>query len=123
MLRGIRGATTVPVNDAEMILEATKELLLAIQEANDLQVEDISAVFFTMTADLDRAFPARAARELGWTHVPLLDMQQAHVPGDLPRCIRIMVMAETDRPPAAIKHIYHGEAQSLRPDLTKEELS
>lgn len=98
-------------------MRVTKELLLNIQQANRLQIEDICAIFFTVTPDLDAAFPARAARELGWQYVPLLDLQQAGHANDLPHCIRVMVLANTSLLQAEIQHVYDGEARGLRPDL------
>jgi len=67
-LQGIRGATTVERNDAAEILAATDELLRALIEANELQPDDIVSALFTVTRDLDAAFPARAAEEYGWAH-------------------------------------------------------
>jgi chorismate mutase len=116
-IRGIRGATTVSANTAGEILAATAELLRAIVAANSLAPEDVACVTFTVTPDLDAAFPARAARELGWQHVPLLDACEIPVPGSLPRCIRALLLWNTDTPQADIVQIYLRDAQTLRPDL------
>jgi chorismate mutase len=114
--RGIRGATTVEDNTADAILEATGELLEAITAANGLQVEELAAAFFTATQDLDAAFPARAARDLGWDVIPLLDAQEIAVPGSLPRCIRVLLLWNTDKSQEEIAHVYLRGAQALRPD-------
>ena len=45
-------------------------LLREMVAANGMAPEDLAAATFTVTADLDAAFPAQAARELGWEHVP-----------------------------------------------------
>ena len=118
--RGIRGASSVDINAADAIIMATRELLEQIVAANGLLVEDITSVIFTATPDLDAAYPARAAREMGWVNVPLLCMQEMTVVSSLPRCIRVLVLWNTDRPPDQIRHIYLGNARALRPDLTKE---
>ena len=117
--RGIRGATTVNENTAEAILAATRELLDELAEANDLQMEDIVSVIFTATTDLDRAHPARAARQLGWTEVPLLCMQEMVVLHSLTRCIRVLIHWNTDKPTTDIKHVYLRGAEALRPDLVQ----
>jgi chorismate mutase len=117
--RGIRGATSVDVNDADDIIAATRELLECIVAANDLAVNDAISVIFTATPDLDAAYPARAAREMGWVHVPLLCMQEMAVAGSLPRCIRVLVLWDTERPPDQIRHVYLGRARALRPDLAE----
>ena len=119
-VRGIRGATSVDVNDAEPIVAATRELLERIVAANGLATEDVASVIFTATSDLDAAYPARAAREMGWVHVPLLCMQEMAVVGSLPRCIRVLVLWNTDRPAGQIRHVYLRRARALRPDLVEE---
>jgi prephenate dehydratase len=116
----VRGATTVAQNDALAILDATRELLEAMTEANGLKPADIASVFFTVTPDLNAAFPARAAREMGWTEVPLLDAFEIGVPDALPSCIRVLIHWNTNRPPHAIRHVYLRDAVHLRPDLKKE---
>jgi chorismate mutase len=115
--RGIRGATTVEADTAEAILEATRELLARMVEANDLVVEEVASVMFTVTHDLKAAFPARAARALGWQHVPLLDAQEIPVPGSLARCVRVLVHYNTAKTQAEIRHVYLRGAAALRPDL------
>ena len=115
--RGVRGAVTVEVDSASAIVQATRQLLECIVEANDIQVADIASAFFTATPDLTSAFPAKAARDLGWQHVALLDAQEIPVPGSVPQCVRVLLHWNTDRSQAAIQHIYLGGAASLRPDL------
>ncbi|MDX9829655.1 MAG: chorismate mutase [Anaerolineae bacterium] len=115
--RGIRGATTVEANTAEAVLDATGELLAALAEANGLAAEDIASAVFTVTADLDAAFPAQAARQLGWHQVPLLDALEIPVPGSLPRCVRVLLHWNTSRSQAEIRHVYLRGAAGLRPDL------
>ena len=119
--RGIRGATSVDANDADTIIAATRELLERIVSANGLSVNDVASVIFTATPDLDAAYPARAAREMGWVYVPLLCVQEMAVAGSLPRCIRVLVLWNTDLPSDRIQHIYLDRARVLRPDLVEEE--
>jgi chorismate mutase len=115
--RGIRGATTIQTDSADAILAATRELLTRIVEANDVAIPDIASSFFTATHDLTAAFPARAARELGWQHAALLDAQEMPVPGSLPRCVRVLIHWNTEKPQAEMRHVYLRGAASLRPDL------
>ena len=115
-LQGIRGATTVDRNDAAEILEATDELLRTLIAANDLEPDDIVSGLFTVTRDLDAAFPARAAEDFGWHIVALLHATEIPVPGSLPKCIRLLVHAYTARARAEIKHCYLRGATVLRPD-------
>ena len=117
MVRGIRGATSVRANTREAILEAARELLHAVVEANDVERTQIASVFFTTTTDLNAEFPAVAAREVGWVDVPLLCGHEMSVPGGLPRCLRVLMHVNTDRALDEIQHIYLHEATALRPDI------
>jgi chorismate mutase len=119
-LQGIRGATTVDANDAQQILEATDELLRRLHEANGLTPDDIVSALFTMTSDLDAAFPARAAELYGWNIVAILHSTEIPVPGSLPRCIRLLVHAYTRRTRQEIRHVYLRGATVLRPDRVGE---
>ncbi len=114
--RGIRGATTVDANTREDILQAAKELLQRMAEANGVRVEDVVSVFFTTTPDLNAEFPALAARQMGWDDVALLCGHEMNVPGGLPRCLRILLHVNTDRPADQIVHVYLKGARALRPD-------
>ena len=123
-VRGVRGAITVSSDDSEAILSATRELLSTILEANPtLRSEDIASGLFTTTEDLRSTYPAQAAREMGWTHVPLICSREIPVPGSLPLCIRVLLQWNTDLPQHRIRHIYLGAAAALRPDLHGEDFS
>ncbi len=117
-IRGIRGATVVPVDEPAAIFQATQELLEAILEANPgLEPEEIASAIFTVTDDLSSAYPAQAARQIGWENVPLMCAREIPVPGSLPRCIRVLLHWNTDLPQKDIRPVYLGEAARLRPDL------
>jgi chorismate mutase len=119
MTRGIRGATTVPIDQAELILAATKELLEAILHRNPgLASEDIASAIFTTTDDLSSVHPALAARQMGWKDVPMICAREIPVPGSLPLCVRVLIEWNTDRAQNAIQHVYLREAVSLRPELS-----
>ncbi len=122
-IRGIRGAVVCEVDEPEAILTATRELLVALCAANPtLQPEEIASVLFTVTPDLTSAYPAQAARQMGWESVPLMCAQEIPVPNSLPRCIRVLVHWNTDLPQAAIRPVYLGAAASLRPDISRAEI-
>ena len=116
ILRGLRGATTAAANTSEAILEATDELLRALQAANAFQPEDVESAIFTSSPDLTAEYPARAARRLGWHDVPLLGASEVAVPDGLPRCIRVLLHFHTATPLRELKHMYLREAAKLRPD-------
>lgn len=118
-VRGVRGATTVTEDTREAILDATTELLNEIVAANDIDRDDLASVHFTTTRDLVAEFPAVAARMLGWVHVPLLNSHEMNVPHGQSRCIRVMMMWNTDRAPQDVKHIYLRDAVNLRSKQSK----
>lgn len=117
-VRGVRGATVARENRAESILSATIELLEAIQAANPgLRPEELASAIFTVTQDLSAVYPAQAARQIGWTQVPMLCAQEIPVAGSLPRCIRVLLHWNTKLPSEEVSHVYLGAAACLRPDL------
>lgn len=118
-MRGIRGATTVATNTPAAIIEGVIELLTALQEANQFIVDDIGAVIFSSTPDLNAAFPAAAARQIGWTEVPLFGTQEIDQPDALAHCIRVLILLNTEKPQGAIRHVYLREASILRQDIVK----
>jgi chorismate mutase len=118
-LRAIRGAITVERDEPALIHAATRELLSEIVARNGIDLDHIISVIFTVTPDLTSAFPAMAARAMGWIDVPLLCTMEIPVPGAMGRCIRVLVHVESDRKRSAIQHVYIGEAQSLRPDISE----
>jgi chorismate mutase len=122
-VRGIRGATTAHEDSAVEIVEATRELLSALIEANDILAEDVAGAWFTTTTDLRTEFPAVAARRLGWVDVPLICGHEMDVPYEnprsIPRCIRAMILINTDRPQSAIRHVYLRGASAIKAELDR----
>ncbi|WP_022792265.1 chorismate mutase [Marinococcus halotolerans] len=118
MIRGVRGATTVKENRAEEIWEETGRVLKEMIAENHITADQVSHIWFTVTSDLDAAFPAKAAREIsGWEFVPVMCAQEIPVPGSLERCIRVMMTADVNVPAKDVQHIFLNEAVALRPDL------
>jgi len=116
--RGIRGATTIEIDSRENVLSATRELLETIFVYNpELKTEDIASAIFTTTEDVNSVFPALAARQIGWDHVPMVCAREIPVPDSLPRCIRVLIHWNTTQAQNAIQHIYLRGAKKLRPDL------
>jgi len=119
-VRGVRGATVAGEDSPQEILRSAHELLQALLNANPtLTVDQIASALFTATDDLSAAYPAAAARQMGWNEVPLMCAREIPVPGSLSRCIRVLLHWNTDLPQSAIRHVYLGDAASLRPDLTQ----
>lgn len=116
VVRGLRGATTVEVNDKEAIISATEELLEEICQQNEFSPSDIASAFFTVTQELNATFPAEAARKRGWLMVPMLCANEIPVQGSLPMCIRVMIHVNTTKGQDEMRHVYLRRAVKLRPD-------
>ena len=115
-VRGIRGATVAAADTSEAIRAATRELLLAVVEANQLAPDDVASMIFTLTPDLTAEAPARAARELGWHEAALMCVAEMNAAGGLERCIRVLIHWNTEQRADQIHHVYLHAAGQLRPD-------
>lgn len=115
-MKAIRGATTVQIDNAENIKNATAELLNNIVSVNNLSKGQIICIMFSSTADLKSYYPAKAARESGFSAIPLYSSLEPEIDGGLDKCIRVMALVDIDRD---VKHVYLNDAQNLRKDLTK----
>lgn len=119
MITTIRGAITVERNDEADILDSVSLMLRKIIEMNELEHDEVIAMLFTATRDLDAVYPAKAARNLGFNEISLMCMQEMYVQGSLPRCIRVMVLCDRKKN-GEPRHAYLREARNLRPDLLEK---
>ena len=115
-LHALRGAITVERNDAESILDATRELMRELMDRNEIDPDQMVSCIFSCTGDLDAQFPAVAARDLGLDRVPLLCTREIDVPGALERVIRVLLHYYGGNEHRA-QHVYLREAKVLRQDL------
>ena len=117
-MRGFRGAITVEENSKEKIWLAARQLVTKILSLNELRAENIGAIIFSLTEDLTTAFPSSAIRQLpAFRLVPLFDTLEPAIDNSLPMCIRVLILADTDREQNKIHHVYLEAAKNLRPDL------
>jgi len=119
-LRALRGAITIPVDMADEVITATRELLQEILAQNNITHDDLVSLFFTVTPDIQSEFPAVAARQLGLVDTPLMCAQEIPKAGALPLCIRVLIHFYTPLSKSEIKPVYLREAVRLRPDLTSD---
>ena len=96
-MRGIRGAITVGRNEKEEIWLAAQELITELLRTNAITAAD--------------------RRINGFDLVPLFDARQCAIENSLPRCIRVLLLVNTDAAQADIHHVYLRAAAHLRPDL------
>jgi chorismate mutase len=118
-IRAIRGATKLTSDDAIEMESAVSELLTEMINRNNLHTDELVSVFFTATPDIHCAFPAAAARKLGWRDIPLICGVEMDVNGSLKHVIRIMMHVETNLPRSAISHVYLRGAEVLRLDIAQ----
>jgi chorismate mutase len=117
-VRAVRGATTVAVDNQLLVHDAIRELLTILMAHNDIRKSDIVSAVFTATTDLRSAFPATAARDLGWNDVPMLCASEIDVPDAQPRCLRVLLHVDRRASQPPLVPIYLRDAASLRPDLS-----
>jgi len=118
-VRAIRGATQLIADDSTEMASAVTELLSDIFQKNSLSKENLVSIFFTATEDLVCDFPAAAARKLDLGDIPLICAREIPVQGALPRVVRVMVHAYSDRSHSEIRHIYLRGAEALRRDIAQ----
>ncbi|MCX8025467.1 MAG: chorismate mutase [Thermanaerothrix sp.] len=117
-LVAIRGAITCRENTSEAILSSTYRLMSALIEKNHLSPENVISIIFSATSDLNAVYPAQAVRQMGWSQVPMLCLQEMNVENSLTQCLRVLIHATLSFPP---HHVYLDQAQSLRPDWAQDE--
>lgn len=121
MIRGVRGATTIEKDEAQLIWQQTADLCVEMAKVNNIQPEDIASITISTTPDIHSAFPARSVRLMDhWQFVPIMCMHEMNVEGALPLCIRVLMHVNTDVAQKDIQHIYLNEAVQLRPDLVRK---
>lgn len=112
--KGIRGAITVENNSVEAIESATLELLNELVKQNNIDKNLISHAVFTLTKDLNAAFPAKFAREkLGWNEVAMLCFHELDVPDSLEMCLRVLIVVNCEEG-FVPKFVYLKGAEKLR---------
>jgi chorismate mutase len=112
--RGLRGATIAEENTENAIYTATREMLARLIEANQIEERQVAAAYFTVTPDLNAAFPAAAARQLGWNSTALMCSTEIPVPDSLPRCVRVLILFNTVKEPGDLVNIYLKGTEALR---------
>ena len=118
LIRSIRGAITVKENSIQEIKSSTLKLLNEILGQNKLSEAKIINIIFTITDDLNSINPATVVREdLKFQTTPMLCVHEMKTKNNLSMCIRVMLQVYTRLSKEDIKHIYLGEAATLRPDL------
>jgi cytidylate kinase len=115
-MKAIRGATTVSLDSPEEIKQNVATLLNTIKERNGLHYEQIICIMFSTTDDIHSFYPAKAAREAGFSSCPLYSSLEPSIEDSLKLCIRVMMLADIDFAP---RHVYLNGAKVLRKDLSE----
>jgi len=112
----IRGATTAKDNSVEEIENAVVELVEELISRNNIILNNLLSITFSVTGDLNACFPASVARKCnGLDSVAFLDCQQMYVPNDVDFCIRLMAQVLI-KPNRSVNHPYLRGASKLRSD-------
>lgn len=108
----IRGAVDAQ-NTASSIINQSKILLEEIIRVNKLDKKEIKCILFTATQDIDKAYPALAARYIGLNDTALICLNEMLVEGQMQGVIRTTVFYNDD---INKTDIYLGKTKSLRKD-------
>lgn len=119
LVRALRGATTLESDTKEQMFERVPALLAEMLQANQITPADVISVLFTATGDIHCAFPATAARTVGFGDVPLICATELDIDNATPLCVRVMMQIQTERAREDLHHIYLEGAKNLR-DLLPE---
>ena len=99
LTRGIRGAITLEDNTEVSVKEATCELLDEIIKQNNIEISDIAFCIFTVTSDIDAAFPAKFARlHNNFAQVPMMCYREMDVKGAISMCLRVAITKRQNTP-------------------------
>jgi len=113
----LRGAISVEENREEDISNATKELMNKVMEENNLIEEDLVSIITSATDDLDKVYPGKALRDIGYNLTPILCLQEMKVENSSSKMIRLLLHVNGNKNKAELKHQYLKKAKKLRPDL------
>ena len=112
--KGIRGAITVDCNSPEAIGAATIKLLKEMVQKNNIELDMISHVIFTLTNDLNADFPAKYARiNLKWKDAAMMCFHELDVPESLEKCLRVLMVVNCGEG-FAPEFVYLDGAEKLR---------
>lgn len=120
-IKAIRGATGAE-NTKASITENVCALCNELFSVNKLKQKDLVSIQFSVTDDIDELNPCTALRLsltdgkliFDSTKVALFCTQEAKIKNYLPKMIRVMITAYSNKP---VKNIYINGAEKLRPDL------
>ena len=118
-VRAVRGATQLEADERDHLLDRVDEMVREVMTSNGLGVDDFISIIFTATSDLHAEFPAYAARQLGFSDVPLICARELEIEGSMPRVVRMMAHVETDLSRQEVTHVYLHGAAALRRDLSR----
>ena len=113
----IRGAITVEENKKKSILTAVNKLIKTIIKQNKIKQKDIISFIFSTTDDLDQVYPGQAVRDIGFNKTSIMCLQEMKVKDSLDKCIRVMMLINSEKDKSNVKHIYLNKAAKLREDL------
>lgn len=112
----IRGAICAENTEQDISIKATA-LIGEILEKNNICVDEIDAILFSATNDLDACYPAKAVRErFDMNNVAFMCVAEMSVKGSLDHCLRVCVLT-LKRNQSECRHCYLGRASVLRSDL------
>ena len=119
-LYALRGATQLEVDTKEEMGNKIESLINTLYEVNDIIIDDVVSIQFSITNDLHSLNPATAYRlRCKKGEAPLFCSIEPDIIGMLERTVRVMIYLYRDDSEKKIQHVYLEGTASLRKDLFK----
>lgn len=122
-MKMLRGAITVDKNSKKEIEKSTLELFDEILKRNKLNNSNFKTIIFSVTDDVDKAYPAKFLREKrNLTDCKFMHFNEMKVENSLKKCIRLLAFIELDseKEDFILEDVYLKEAKNLRKDKIKK---
>lgn len=120
MVKAVRGAISLDVDNQTELKEKVQTLYLKLQELNGFSEENIVSIIFSQTSDISYN-PAKALRiSMNISMAPLFCTQEP-VCLDFPQkmMLRVLITFNAEDGSAPAVPVYLGKALELRGDLTE----
>ncbi len=117
-LYAIRGATQLKIDTKEEMEEKIEHLINSIYEINEIDIDEVVSIQFSITNDLHAMNPATAYRlRCKKGESPLFCSTEPDIIGMLERTVRVMIYLYRSIDEKKVEHIYLEGTSTLRKDL------
>lgn len=115
-IQALRGAVNFESDTAKEIDSKSEELFKELLKQNNIELDDIVCVIFSLTKDITAAYPAKTFREKISQKISLFSCTEPDIEGGMPLTLRVMMLhyGNSNTP------VYLYDTKNLRKDLFYE---